>query len=521
MFRSRAARFLSWIFFALAVTSLCCDLLRAQVSIPPEGGTLRLPAGTFTISSSLNLVSNLNLECSTNYQTILQASPTLNADLIVANGITHFRIFGCVLDGNRSRNVHAGSLLKLTNASDGDISGNHFQNNYARCLHLHSGNTNIRVIDNEFEYCGQPLPASVGNEGIDVNVNNAGPGNSRIQITDNQVHDNNLGIAIYSSTTSPSFDIEISGNRVWSNANDGIMLYTPDASFAPLQNVRIINNESFCNGYADNRNWNQSRCPLGKLQTGSTHSSSGVGIDVNSPVVDHPQIIGNSTHDNYFEGIDVTPQTETMVTCDGSTTITYSSGDPFLAIWKVNQAVHISSANYLVQSVNGSKTSLTVKSPCPSAGAAPMIGVAFSRASIVGNTAFRNGNGRDRSSASGHGFGDIGIGDTYLGNVSYDNVGCGFLDYINAEVRHIGDTSLNNNTLGGFCAEAFLAEASLAPYYSGVTTGNRAGGHQPSDFLFDSQTTNARTSSAIRCGASTGRPMGASGTGFISCARGR
>jgi hypothetical protein len=516
MFSACAARLLTRLLAYLSVLFLCCNLLSAQLTFPPGGGTLQLSARTYTINSPLTVTSNLDIECSPNNQTILQASPALNTAMIVANGISHFRIFGCVLDGNRSHNTNPLSLLTLTNANDVEIVGNHFQNANTRCLYIFSGNTNIRVADNEFEYCGQPLPASVGSEGIDIGVNNAGPGNSHIQITNNRVHDNNIGIAVYPSTTSVSGDIDISGNLTWSNANDGIMLYSPSYRFAPLQDIRITNNESFCNGYADNSNWNTTLCPLGKLQTGSTTSSSGVGINVNSAVIDRPQLIGNSSHDNYFEGFDITPVTQTMVTCNGSKIVTYSSGDPFLTTWQTNQAVHLvsTSVNYLVQSVNGPKTSLTVSTTCPTTSSTLMYGVAYSRATVVGNSAFRNGNGRTSSSTSGHGFGDIGIGDTYTGNISYDNVGCGFLDSFDAEVSHLGDRAFNNNSLAGFCKFGFVAQAALAPFYSGITTDDTSGtGRQAGGLLFDSQTTNGYASSASLCGSTGCGAVEVSGAG--------
>jgi hypothetical protein len=516
MFGSCAARFLIRLLAQLSVLFLCCNLLRAQLTIPPGGGTVQLPAGTYTIGSTLTVTSNLDIECSPNNLTILQASPTLKTDMIAANDVSHFRIFGCVLDGNRSQNTNKFSLLTLNNANHVEIVANHFQNTYTRCLYIHSGNSNIRVADNEFEYCGEPLPVSVGAEGIDLGLDNTGTGNSHILITNNQVHDNNIGIGVYPSTTSATVDIDISGNRTWSNANDGIMLYSHSSSFAPLQNVRITYNETFCNGYANNSNWNTKLCPPGKLQTGSIASSSGVGINVNSVVVDRPLLIGNSSHDNYFEGFDVTPLTQTVVTCNGSTTITYVSGDPFLTTWRTNQAVHMyaTGINYLVQSVNGPRTSLTVSTACPTMKATPMYGVAYSRATVVGNSAFRNGNGRTNKSASGHGFGDIGIGDSYTGNISYDNLGCGFLDSFDAEVSHIGDRAFNNNSLGGFCKYGFVAQAALAPFYSGITTDDTSGtGHQSAGLLFDSQTTNAYASSGSLCGSTGCGSVEVSGAG--------
>jgi hypothetical protein len=127
--------------------------------------------------------------------------------------------------------------------------------------------------------------------------------------------------------------------------------------------------------------------PFGLLQSGSTSTFNGEGFEINSPVMDQPQLIGNRSHDNFGEGFDNTPQTETTVNTS-NTTVMWVSGDSFNLSWKAGQAVRINGFNYLISAVNGAQTTMTLTTSAGTQCRVGLIGVGYSRAMIIGNYAY-------------------------------------------------------------------------------------------------------------------------------------
>ncbi len=114
--------------------------LAAALAALPSGGTVRITAGTYTISSSLTAASNVDIECSPNNATILKASASLNGPMVSASSINHARIAGCVFDGNRAGNSNRFGGVTLSNATNNEIVNNHFQNfTGGRIVYLASG----------------------------------------------------------------------------------------------------------------------------------------------------------------------------------------------------------------------------------------------------------------------------------------------------------------------------------------------------------------------------------------------
>ena len=379
--------------------------LAAAVAEVPSGSTVRIRAGTYPVSATVNLSSGLDLECSPNNRTILRASPSLNTPMFVANGKNHFKISGCVVDGNRSANTNQFDLIQIANSSDGVISGNHLQNGQSRMIHVEGGCQHIRILGNEINHFGQPLPASTGNEGIALAPTAGQAGISHVTISRNRVRDGNLGIAIYPGTASvdPVFDVDVIGNRVFSNANDGFLVYSTSSSGGPIIGIRRVKNESYCNGWPASGKGFSTNCTPGFLQTGPTASSSGAGFDDNSPLIERSLLDSNRSHDNFYEGFDITPQIIGVVNTAGSA-VRETSGSPFLTTWQAGQAVSIKGVNYLVSSV-ASGTSLTLRSSAGTQIGVPFDGPAFAQEDVTGNLAYNNGRGN--SSNSGAGFATI------------------------------------------------------------------------------------------------------------------
>ena len=251
--------------------------------------------------------------------------------MFVVNRQNHFKISGCVVDGNRSANTNRFDLIQIVGSSDGVISGNHLQNGQSRMIHVEGGCQHIQIVGNEINHFGKPLPASTGNEGIALSPTAGQAGISHVTISRNRVHDGNLGIAIYPSTASadPVFDVDVIGNRVFSNANDGFLVYSTSSSGGPIIGIRRVKNESYCNGWPASGKGFSTNCTPGFLQTGPTASSSGAGFDDNSPLIERSLLDSNRSHDNFYEGFDITPQIIGVVNTDGSA-VTGNQWEPFL-----------------------------------------------------------------------------------------------------------------------------------------------------------------------------------------------
>jgi hypothetical protein len=476
--------------------------LANAIAALPSGGTLRIAAGTFSISSEVSLVSNLVIECSPNNQTMLQAIasfPTTSpAMILISGGASHVRIEGCVIDGNRSNNSSSNlfDLVQVDNASHVDIVKNHLQNTQGNGIRLGYNNTgsvsHVRIEDNEIDHFGQPLPSTAG-IGI-ASIPGTGNGNGHIQVSGNLIHDGNTGMSIQPSEGSPSLDFQISHNRFYSNVGDGFQVYsTGIGPNQPTQDVRFEDNESYCNGWPASGTGFSANCTAGFLQNGNTGSSGvGVGVNFNSATLDEPMIVGNRSHDNFFEGFDVTPLTYSTVTCNGTTSVTGTGGDPFNTAWKIHFPVRINSINYLIASVS-STTSLTLTSNCPSGTGLSMSGISYTRGLVVGNAAYANGRGNN--SSSGHGFSDSGAyGDTYVGNSSYLNQGLGFLDTVAAYTTHTGDKAWNNDNNGGFSAGLLCLACFAEGYYDVFTDDSSSSPKQTVGIQLDQQTSKSRIS---------------------------
>jgi hypothetical protein len=453
--------------------------LSEAVAALPSGGTLRISAGTYTIPATLNMVSNLDIECSPNNSTILQASTALSDPVVQANGINHFRIAGCVIDGNRGVNTNQVKLVHIIGSSYGDVTDNHIQNANTRCVYVTNGSSYIRVRNNEISNCGQPLPATNGNEGVAVGIDGAGDSVSHVDVALNTIHDTSMGIGIYNGTTNALFDINVTGNRVYAVSNDGILAFSIGPG-APIQNVRVENNEVYCTGWPANGTGFSPNCTPGLFQTGSTVSSGGVGINMNSPLLDRPIVMGNSSHDNFYEGIDMVAQTITTVSTSG-TTVTWVSGDPFSTTWVAGQALRINGVNYPLVSVAGANTTLTLGSSAGTQSNVPFTGIGYMRGTIVGNTTYNNGMGN--VGVSGSGFSDSAYGNSWSGNVAYNNQAYGFIDQLSVDVTHNGDKAYNNDQRSG--ATGFISQDTLRGTWLSITADDsQAVPTQISDFVF-------------------------------------
>jgi len=205
--------------------------INAALADTPNGGTVRIAPGAYTLSTQVVPTSNVKIECASN-TAVLTASASFNAAMVSASGISNVSLTGCTLDGNRSGNANQFGAISLTNATKGKIVGNHFQNfSGGRIVYLSNGSNGNTVQDNEIDHYGQPLPAVAnGNEGIALAPSGSGAGTQDNDILHNFIHDGNGGIGVYNSNAVPSVSTNTSNNRILDNriqglANDGILLF--------------------------------------------------------------------------------------------------------------------------------------------------------------------------------------------------------------------------------------------------------------------------------------------------------
>lgn len=424
--------------------------LAAALAAVPSGGTVRIAAGTYAISSQIAPVSSIDIECSPNNLTVLQASSSFSNSngLFYANGISYFKMHGCVVDGNKGSNSNQFPLISLNGCSHCEIGSNHLQNNQTRALSIY-GSTDIRVIHNEIDHYGQ-AGATINNEGVEI-AGTSSTGNAHIYVADNFIHDGDIGIGVYPAnptTTAPTLDVDISHNRILAEAQTGILLYSTSAAGSTMSG-RIVNNEADCTGTSSGPGtWNSTACPVGYLQgTGTT--LDGVGINLNSALMDRWEISGNQTYYNWREGLDntsyIAPKVNTQNASSGGCSadcVIWSSGDTFYTGWKSGTPILINGTLQFVSSVQSS-TLLTIQgAPGTLTGVSTQMPVS-SRTTLVGNISCFNGNG-NTSYTIGHGFADVSLNSSYSNNRACNNRATGFIS-TSFGVSHTGDYAIANS----------------------------------------------------------------------------
>jgi parallel beta-helix repeat protein len=471
---------------AFAGSDLAEQIKTAIAALPNSSGIVKVASGTYSITSgSIVIPSNITVVCDPGV--VIEVGDSIrDMALVSMTNATNFALENCIVDGNRLTGTKSLGLIQMTDSSHGTLSGNVIRNSYGNGLYLWGGNTQIKITNNDIYNNGPTLDS--GQAGLGIGSGSPGAAaNTYISIGQNKVHDNWIGIEIQPSLTATT-NFDISNNEIYSNANDGLLVFSVNMNGGPISNFTIASNQSYCNGWPANGVNFSPNCTPGFLQHGSVVSSSGVGIDLNSASFGQSTITGNSTHDNFYEGIDVTPLTITQVNTNG-TVVTAVSGDPFITSWKPNQAVIINGAHYLIASISGT-TQMTLTTSAGAQNMAPFLGVGNGQNTLSGNTSYNNGSGNNI--ASGHGFGDIANGDIWVNNVAYNNSGVGFIDQLSSNVSHTGDTAYNNDNNGGF-STGFLCQGCLNATYTNLTAyDSRAAKKQVYGLVLDSQANNAR-----------------------------
>jgi hypothetical protein len=460
-------------------TTIDSWIAAASAYLGPEGGTIQVAAGSYTVGASIQAASNVSIVCSPELESTLTATASLDAPLYSAgspsNPVFNFRLLGCVLDGNRSSNPNSNIMANLTNATNGEISGNVIRNTLGFGVYLQYGNTYIKILDNEIYFIGPLLPGETSAVGVGYQPES---GNSDIAIRGNYIHDGSLGITILPSTTAINLseDFDVSHNRITKMAANGILVYCVGlGSNGPIRDVRTIDNEVSCGGYPANGVGFDPVCAAapGLLQTGSAAAPDGTGVSYNCATEEDGLIAGNRLHDNFFEGIDVTPMTSSVVNtgagggCGSATALCWVSGDLFQPLlWKPYQTVLINNIPSVIESCSSTTSCTLLKGPGNLAGG-QMIGNAMrSRTTVMNNVLFNNGHGN--GPGSGNGGADVmGYGDSWSGNISYSNNALGFVDQGAVLTTHTREVTFNND-LGGLSGDGITCKGCLYPTWNWI-----------------------------------------------------
>lgn len=490
-----------------------------------SSGCVSIDPGTYTISTSLAMTSNLDIECSPNNQTILIANASLNAPLLTFTSVNHSRMAGCVLDSNRSGNANNVDMIQMTGSSFIEISGNHLQNGNQNGIFLVSGNDQIKILNNEIDHEGkQGSGCGIGS------IPNSGTANTNVTVLGNRMHDGNQGMCIFPSSTVTNITRgwDVGDNFFYLNFNDGFSLFSAAVGTNGLvQGGKLHGNESYCNGWPANGTNRSANCPApGMLQSGVTQSSSGSGFDFNSAVMEGWTVSNNQAHDNYFEGFDFTPQVVGNVSCTNvaNSVCTWQSGDQFNVAWKPNQGINIAGTQYVI-SVVTSATSLTLTTNSGVLSNVLYVGTGYARMTIYGNVADHNGFGQPTSS-SGQGFSNIGYGDTFFGNIAKNNWSYGMIDQISTLVSHVGDKAFNNCRGGGGCGVGILDQTGYREQFIDIATDDSIATNLQSTSVFLANNSNSYVrSNALcnysSCGLATGGDSNASGNNIWDSGRDR
>lgn len=442
--------------FAAAVAAACTNGIAY--------GKVILPIGTTVVTADVQPNANCTIE-GKGPGSILQANASLTGGLLFISTSANITLRDFTIDCNRAANANTltGVTIQLTTGVT--MERLKITNCLGTGLSMGPGVSNVLIDKSEFSNNGAALPSPSG-AGIGIAAG-GGAGNTHIRVQHSRIHDNNQGVAIFNSSVAANLteDITFTGNQVYANANEGMSANSSNVVGGKILGLRFIDNESYCNGWPANGTGFSANCTAGLLQTGSSNSSSGVGIDIISTgLILGVLIESNRLHDNVYDGVSVAGQLNSVVNTSAST-VTWVSGQTFNTAWKANTPVLINGLVFLVNAV-ASTTSLTTKTAPGTLTGVAMVSPSVVRASIIGNNARNNG----AIAGVGAGFWNASADqNTYSGNIAELNNVQGFGCNLSSFLSYSGDKAFKNNRGGGATPWGFSTTACQENEYIGIT----------------------------------------------------
>jgi hypothetical protein len=412
-------------------------------------GTLILPKGTITIKAELLIRGSCTISGQDSSASIIQASADLISPDMAIQSVSNVTIKGVQINGNRSANAFNVDCIDIVDSKAVVFDSTTVTNCNHDGILITGSSSQITVINSEISNCGPMDPGIQGQAGILVGIISSGSAVSRVTLKNNRIHDNNTGFSI-TNTEKPGLDMTdfvVAGNRIFSNANDGILITTAHISGGNISKVSVENNEIYCNGWPADGVEFSPRCTTGLQQKGHKPSQGGVGVDLiqsGSARLVRPIVEGNTIHDNVFEGVasTTTGDANTMPRANiAGKSVTWISGPLKFDDLSAGQYVLIEGKMYAIASVTNSKFLLLQTSAGNLVDASIAI-PAFMGASIRNNTVSDSGNG---SRMVGPCFyNQLADGNTYSGNTANRCALEGFEDYMSNSLSYTGDKAYGN-----------------------------------------------------------------------------
>jgi Right handed beta helix region len=418
----------------LAITAAC------NGSLP---GSVVLPVGTLTLTASLTIPSNCSISGQGGRRSTLQANSTLSAPLVTLTSASNVRLANFGIDGNRSLNTNVFDGIDITASSNVVLDGVNVSNFNNNGVLVYATSSHIIVQNGEIYQNGPANPGSQGTAGIAV----AGGAVKDVSVTNNFIHDNSTGVEVVNSPTTGQdvSGVSVSGNRIYSNANDAFIVSTTTLTGGNIVNVRAENNEIYCNGWPANGTGFSPRCTPGFMQSGSVASQGGVGIDLiqqGSSSIVRPVVVGNVIHDNVFEGISPTTNIVPIVNTAG-TAVTWVSGPHFNTGMHAGENILINGAGAIVASVS-STTAMTVQTSVGTQTGVAMNLPGYMGAIISGNDVSLSGSG----SVGPCYYNQFSDGNIYLGNIATKCNLSGFENFYSSYLTYTDDKAYSNDLSG-------------------------------------------------------------------------
>jgi hypothetical protein len=401
-------------------------------------GSVVLPVGTIIVNAPVAIPANCTITGQGGNRSILQASTSLTQPMLTSSS-SHIRMSNFSVDCNRSSNSSVFDGIDL-DSSDVMIDGVNVSNCANNGLLIYATSSFVTVQNGEIYNNGNAIASSQGTAGIGI----SGGAVTHVTITNERVHDNNSGI-IVTNTGIVGQDIDginITSSRIYSNANDAILISTSQLTGGNILNVRVKNNELHCNGWPANGTGFPTSCNPGFQQNGPAASQGGVGVDLIQQGISRvvrPIVSGNDIHDNVFEGVSPTTNVNPIVNTSG-TTVSWVSGPQFDMGMHLGQAILIRGEAYIVAVVS-SATSMTTTATLPTFTNVATNLPAYMGAMIANNTVSNSGNGLV-GPCFYNAFSDSNI---YTGNIATNCNFEGFENFYSSFTTYTGDKAYSNN----------------------------------------------------------------------------
>ena len=456
----------------LAINAVCNGVV---------AGTVALPTGVTTINAELSIPGNCTIAGQGNSRTILQPSANMISPAMQIQSVSTVFLRDLQVNGNRqsdAANVDCVDIVSAHNVVLDSVAVVNCRNNG---ILIAGSSTDISIRNSDIYNCGPMNPGAQGPAAILIGAISSGSAVSRVFLKGNRIHDSATGFSATNSRT-PGLDMvdfEVTGNKIYSNANDGILITTTNMVGGNITGLRVEGNEIYCNGWPKSGVDFSPHCAPGFQQKGQIESQGGVGVDLiqsGSARLVRPIVDENRIHDNVFEGVATTTtgDANAMPTVNiAGKNVTWTSGPVRFDYVSPGQYVWIERKMYAIASVVNSKSLALQTSPGNRTGASMAI-PAYMGAIIRNNVVSDSGN---TSRAVGPCFyNQLADGNVYSGNTAIHCAFEGYENFMSSFLSYTGDRAYSNNSSetpghdAGFTASGSYGTSWLDVVASDVTT---------------------------------------------------